>query len=350
MRPTGIWFESYARESRVLETRRSRLFGLALLAGLAAMPLLAGPWLLGEFTHLFITLIAVLGLCITVGMAGQINIAQSAFVGVGAFATAKLSGMGVPFWAVIPLAALITGAVSVLFALPAVRVRGFYLALTTLAAQVMFPIVIMALPMGWLGGLVGMAVMPPSLLGFSLATPSGFYYLALVFAALAVWAVFNLPRSRFGRALRAVHDNDTAADVMGIPVTRIKVEAFFAGALFAGVAGALTAYFLQFVTAQNFTLFASVWYLGMLIVGGLHSPLGAILGVCFITLLQEGLHTVANLMLQADGGLGGGTFFALSSIALALCILAALIFEPRGLAHLWHTTMTAFRLWPFPRN
>ncbi|MGD9865884.1 MAG: branched-chain amino acid ABC transporter permease [Pseudodonghicola sp.] len=350
MRPTGIWFDRYAAESRILETRRSRLFGLALLAGLVGLPAVAGPWMLGEFTHLFITLIAVYGLCVTVGMAGQINIAQSAFVGVGAFAAAKLSGLGVPFWLAMPLAAPITGAVSVLFALPAVRVRGFYLALTMLAAQVMFPIVIMALPMSWLGGLVGMPVMPPQLAGVSLSTPLGFYYLALLLALGATWAVFNLPRSRFGRALRAVHDNDTAADVMGIPVTRIKIEAFFAGALFAGVAGALMAYFLQFVTAQNFTLFASVWYLGMLIAGGLQSPLGAILGVCFITALQEGLHALANALMQAEGGLGGGTLFALSSIILALCILLALIFEPRGLVHLWRTMMTAIRLWPFPRN
>jgi len=348
MRPTGLWFDRYNAESRVLETRRSRIAGLLLLACLAALPFTVGPWLLGELTFLFITLIAVYGLCVTVGMAGQINIAQSAFVGVGAFATAKLSGMGVPFWLCIPAAALITGAVSVLFALPAIRVRGFYLALTTLAAQVIFPIVIMALPMAWLGGLVGMPVMAPRLAGVSLGTPTGLYYLALVLVLVCTWAVFNIPRTRFGRALRAVHDNDTAADVMGIPVARIKIEAFFAGALFAGVAGALTAYSLQFVTATNFTLFASVWYLGMLIVGGLHSPLGAILGVLFITLLQEGLHTIGNIALQTGGF--GGTIFALNSVVLALCILLALIFEPRGLAHLWTTTMTAFRLWPFPRT
>lgn len=350
MRPTGLWFETHAAEARVLETRRARLSALALLAVLAAMPLIAGPWLLGELTNLFITLIAVLGLCVTVGMAGQINIAQSAFVGVGAFATARLSGMGVPFWAVLPMAALITGAVSVLFALPAVRVRGFYLALTTLAAQVMFPIIVMALPMAWLGGLVGLPVTPPALFGIGLSTPGRLYWLCLAVTVLAVWCGFNLPRSRLGRAMRAVHDNDTAAEVMGIPVARVKIAAFFTGALFAGVAGALMAYFLQFVTAQNFTLFASVWYLGMLIVGGMHSPLGAILGVCFVTALQEGLHKAANLMLQSDSALGGGAFFALSSILLALCVLAALILEPRGLAHLWHQVMTAFRLWPFPRN
>ncbi len=350
MRPTGVYFENFAAEARVLETRRARLWLVALCILLVALPMLAGPWLLGQLTYAFITLIAVYGLFVTVGMAGQINIAQSAFVGVGAFSAAKLSGLGVPFWLVIPAAALITGAVSVLFALPAARVRGFYLALTTLAAQVMFPIVILALPMSWLGGLVGMPVVSPDLFGLSLGGPRGFYWLALAFAAAATWCAFNLPRSRLGRAMRAVHDNDTAASVMGIPVTRIKIEAFFVGALFAGVAGALTAYFLQFVTVSSFTLFASVWYLGMLIVGGIHSPLGPILGVAFITLIQEGLHAISNALLQSGSNIGGGAVFALSSILLALCILIALIFEPRGLAHLWQTAKTTFRLWPFPRN
>lgn len=350
MRPTGIWFSSYAAEARQLETPRSRiwlgLFGVALLC----LPLVAGTWVLGEMTNLFITLIAVSGLYVTVGMAGQINIAQSAFVGVGAFTAAKLSGMGAPIWLVIPAAALVTGAVSVLFALPAARVKGFYLALTTLAAQVMFPIVIFALPMSWLGGLVGMPVMPPRLFGMNLGTPGGLYLIGLVFAALAVWTTYNLPRSRIGRAFRAVHDNDSAAGVMGIPVTRIKIAAFFTGALYAGVAGAILAYLLQFVTVSSFTLFASVWYLGMLIVGGLHSPLGPVLGVLFVTLVQEGLHSVGNAILQSGSGLGGGAVFAASSVVLGLCILAALIFEPRGLAHLWTQVMTAFRLWPFPRN
>lgn len=350
MRPTGIWFSTYAAEARVLETRRSRVWLGLLAAALVCLPFVAGTWLLGEMTNLFITLIAVCGLYVTVGMAGQINIAQSAFVGIGAFTAAKLSGLGAPVWLVIPAAALVTGAISVIFALPAARVKGFYLALTTLAAQVMFPIVILALPMSWLGGLVGLAVAPPQLFGLSLGTPAGLYLLGLGFAALAVWTTYNLPRSRIGRAFRAVHDNDSAAAVMGIPVTRIKIAAFFAGALYAGVAGAILAYLLQFVTVSSFTLFASVWYLGMLIVGGLHSPLGPILGVLFITLVQEGLHSAGNAILQSGSGLGGGAVFAASSVVLGLCILCALIFEPRGLAHLWTQAMTAFRLWPFPRN
>ncbi len=350
MLPTGVHFDTYVSEARVLKTRRSVLWTLALAAGLLAAPLAAGPYLLGVLTHMFITLIAVYGLYVTVGLAGQINIAQSAFVGIGAFAAARLSAEGAPFWLAVPAAALITASVSVLFALPAVRVKGFYLALTTLAAQVMFPIVVLALPMSWLGGLVGLSVEPPSLGAHVIRSPLDFYYFTLVSVALATIAAWNLPRSRIGRAFAAVRDNDKAAEVMGVPVARTKLLAFFAGSLFAGVAGACTAYTLQFVTVSSFTLFASVWYLGMLIVGGAGSPLGAVLGVVFITLLQEGLHEFANTLLQSGVVAGGGALFALTSIALGGCILLALIFEPRGLAHRWAVLRAAFQLWPFPRN
>lgn len=348
MLPTGIHSLAYADDGRILRTPRSRLWLAALVIGLVAYPVVAGPYMLGIFTHMFITLMAVYGLYVTVGMAGQINVAQSAFVGVGAFAAAKLSGYGLPFFVVIPLAALITGLVSIVFALPAARVKGFYLALTTLAAQVVFPIVILALPMAWLGGLVGMSVEPIRIGSMTLGAPIHFYYFTLVLVAVLTVAAFNLKRSRFGRAMLAVRDNDVVAEVMGVPVFRTKLLAFFVGSLFAGVAGACTAYFLQFVTVSSFTLFASVWYLGMLIVGGAHSPVGAILGVVFITFLQEGLHELANSMMQS--GASGGALFALTSAALGGCILLALIFEPRGLAHRWSVLRTAFQLWPFPRN
>lgn len=349
MLPTGIHFQTYAAETRTLKTPRALLWSLALAAGLLALPAFAGAYMLGVMADMFITLMAVYGLYVTVGMAGQINIAQSAFVGVGAFTAAKLSGYGMPVWAVIPLAALATGCVSILFALPAARVKGLYLALTTLAAQAMFPIIIYAMPMSWFGGLAGMAVAPLTLGGVYLGTPLAFYYFTLAIVAVLTFAAFRIQHSRFGRAMMAVRDNDVVAEVMGIPVMRVKLWAFFVGSLFAGVAGACTAYFLQFVTVSSFTLFASVWFLGMLIVGGLHSPLGAILGVAFITALQEGLHSAANALLQTGAG-AGGTLFALTSIILGGCVLLALIFEPRGLAHRWHVLRNAFQIWPFPRN
>jgi branched-chain amino acid transport system permease protein len=347
MLPAGVHFESYGGEAALLKTTRARVAVLALIAALLAAPLVSGAYLHGVATQAFITLIAVLGLHVTVGMAGQINIAQSAFVGVGAFATAKLAGYGLPFWVIIPAAALITGAVSVLFALPAARVKGFYLALTTLAAQVLFPIVILGLPSDWLGGLVGMPVEPLNVAGHPIASPIAFYYFTFALAVVMSLAAFNLHRSRFGRALKAVRDNDVAAEVMGINVLRVKLSAFFAGSMFAGVAGACTAWFLQFVTAESFTLFASVWYLGMLIVGGLQHPIGAILGVLFITALQEGLHESATAIMRGTHDMGGA-IFAATNVALGACILLALIFEPRGLVHRWMVLKNTLQLWPFP--
>jgi branched-chain amino acid transport system permease protein len=349
MLPTGICFETYAGEARVLKTVRSRVAVALLVIALLAVPLVSGAYVLGVAAQGFIALIAVLGLHVTVGMAGQINIAQSAFVGVGAFATAKLSGYGLPFWAVIPLAALITGLVSVVFALPAARVKGFYLALTTLAAQVLFPIVILGLPTEWLGGIVGMPVEPLVVGGIVISSPRAFYYFTFAFVLIATCAAFNLHRSGFGRALKAVRDNDVAAQVMGIDVLRTKISAFFVGSLFAGVAGACTAWFLQFVTIESFTLFASVWYLGMLIVGGAQSPIGAILGVLFITVFQEGLHEIGTEIMR-NANEAGGAIFAATNVALGASILLVLIFEPRGLAHRWSVLTTTFQLWPFPHR
>lgn len=192
-----------------------------------------------------------------------------------------------------------------------------------------------------------MPVEPLSIDGVSISSPLAFYYFTFVIALIMTVAAFNLHRTRVGRALRAIRDNDVVAEVMGIDVLRTKVLAFFAGSLFAGVAGACTAWFLQFVTAESFTLSASVWYLGMLIVGGLASPIGAILGVVFITALQEGLHEAGAMIVHGRSAMGGAVFAA-TNVALGACILLALIFEPRGLAHRWALLKSAIQFWPFP--
>jgi branched-chain amino acid transport system permease protein len=182
-----------------------------------------------------------------------------------------------------------------------------------------------------------------------ISSPRAFYYFTLAFVLIATCAAFNLHRSGFGRALKAVRDNDVAAQVMGIDVLRTKISAFFVGSLFAGVAGACTAWFLQFVTIESFTLFASVWYLGMLIVGGAQSPVGAILGVLFITVFQEGLHEIGTEIMR-NANEAGGAIFAATNVALGASILLVLIFEPRGLAHRWSVLTTTFQLWPFPHR
>ena len=145
----------------------------------------------------------------------------------------------------------------------------------------MFPIIVLALPSDWLGGTSGMAVEPIEIGGRMLSTPLDMYYFTLAGVLICSVGAFNLQRSRFGRALCAVRDNELAAEVTGVNVSYYKVMAFFAGSLFAGVAGGFFAYYIRYVTTENFNLLLSIWYLGMLIVGGLSSPLGAILGTVF---------------------------------------------------------------------
>jgi len=348
--PTGVRFSNFATEVRYIHTRPQAIWFAVFLLALITAPYVVSLYATGVLTVMFITLMAVYGLQVTVGMAGQINVAQSAFMGVGAFAAARLSGMDVPFWLAIPAAGLAAAVVSIAFALPAIRVKGFYLALTTLAAQVMFPIIVIALPADWLGGTSGIAVEPIEIAGRGLSTPLDMYYVTLAGVLICSVFAFNLQRSRFGRALCAVRDNELAAEVTGVNVSYYKVMAFFAGSLFAGVGGAFFAYYIRYVTTENFNLLLSIWYLGMLIVGGLSTPLGAILGTVFVTVVQEAFHAVGGSLLAAFPNLGGGLVFATSNVILGICILLALIFEPRGLAHRWSVLKAAYRIWPFPHS
>lgn len=350
MLPSGVFFSSYAAERALQRTPAQRLALLALLLVLVLLPLLVGDYLLGVLTLAGVTLVAVLGLHITVGLAGQLNLGQSAFVGVGAFVAAALAAKGWPLWLCIPAAAFASAAVSIVFGLPAVRIKGFYLALTTIAAQIMFPIVMIRLPESWFGGTAGLPVDPPMVFGFVLDTPRSIYGLVLVVVVLAFLGAANLSRSRIGRAFRAMHDNDIASSVIGVDLARTKILAFFAGAFYAGASGALYAYYVRYVSTEQFTLWLSVWYVGMLIVGGLHTPLGAVLGVLGITALQEGVHAAGGwVMAHMGSGLSGGTVFALTNVVLGGVIVLMLLFEPLGLAHRWALLKAAYRIWPYPR-
>src|ERR1700693_5048287 len=177
--PTGIRFSNYAVEARYIHTRLQALWFATFLVALLVLPQLVSLYVTGVLTSMFIILMAVYGLQVTVGTAGQINVAQSAFMGIGAYAAAKFSTFEIPFWIAIPIAGLASATIVLLFALPAIRVKGVYLALTTLAAQVIFPIIVIALPSDWLGGTGGIAVAPISIGGYTLTSPADFYYLTL---------------------------------------------------------------------------------------------------------------------------------------------------------------------------
>ncbi len=350
MLPSGVHFKDHGEELRLLRTGPQRAALVLLLLALAAFPYVASTYGVGLAITVAITIVAVVGLQITVGMAGLLNLGQSAFVGVGAFTAAALyANYGVPMLPAIALAGLASGLVSIVFSLPAIRIRGLYLALTTIAAQVVFPVVVLRLPTSWFGGSAGIGIDSIQIFGLPVEKPAAFYYVAVGVMLVMLLIAFNLQRSHVGLVFRAIRDNDIASSVLGVQLGRYKILAFFAGAVFAGVAGGLYAFYIRYVTTDQFTIWLSIWYLGMLIVGGLSGPLGAILGTLAVTVLQEAIHWGGNRMMAAMPQLSGGVIFSVTNIVLGAAIIYMLIKEPHGLNHRWSVLKSAYRIWPYPR-
>jgi branched-chain amino acid transport system permease protein len=348
--PCGIHFEKYETDMGYLRTRLQWASFLLFLALLMLLPHILGVRFIAMINMAAMICIAVVGLQITTGYAGQINLGQSAFMGMGAFACGSLAvNFNWPFWLTIPAGGLGGAALGAVFGIPALRIKGFYLAITTIAAQVIFPLIIMHMPSNWFGGAIGLNLDPARLGPITFDTDVSLYYFIMVTTILMLFFAFNLVRCRVGRAFVAIRDNDIAAEMTGINVFFYKTLAFAIGAGYAGVAGGLWAYYIRYVGADQFTLYFSVWYMGMIIVGGLGSILGAIMGVVFIRALQEFITALAPILVQ-DLGMGGSAaiWFAGMNILLGGIIILFLVFEPRGINHRWNIVKTAYRIWPFP--
>lgn len=348
-RACGDFSESYRNDMRLIRTRWQWAALILLAVGLLLYPQVAGGAWTRFATVTGITIVAVIGLQILVGLSGQVSVGQSAFMGVGGyFAAIAAAKLGVPF--PLPILAGAVGATlfGMLFGLPAARIKGFYLALTTLAAQFIFEFSIVRLPAGWFGASAGIAMPTPVIFGTPINTPEGFYYMVLPFVVAACFAGVFILRSRLGRAFVAVRDNDLAAEVTGINVTYYKVVSFGIASFFAGTAGALLAYENRFVHFEQFTLFESIWFLGMLIVGGMGSILGAVLGAIALRLVQELLMIGGPVLVGYLPGARYDIAFPLVNVVLGTTIILFLIYQPRGLAHIYRKAERFFRLWPFP--
>ena len=323
---------------------------IAFLILLLLLPYLIGIKYIAMISITVIMMVAVTGLQITTGLAGQINMGQSAFMGVGAFVTGSLAiNFQLPFWITIPSGGIGAAIFGTLFGIPALRIKGFYLALTTIAAQIIFPLMIMSLPQSWCGRAIGLQLDPASIGGLILDSDISLYYLIMAVAVIMIYFAFNLVRTRVGRAFVAIRDNDIAAEIMGVNLFYYKTLSFFIGAFYAGVAGGLWAYYLRYVGADQFTLYSSIWFVGMLVVGGMGSVLGPILGTIFLRALQELIVYLGPVLATAFPRFGGGHqfWFASMNIVLGGVIILILIYEPRGLAHRWNIIKTNFRVWPF---
>ncbi len=263
---------------------------------------------------------------------------------VGGYTSAiLLVKLGWPFWLTLPCGALAAGIAGLIFGLPSLKIKGFYLIMATIAAHFIIVWLILQLR-GLTGGGDGFTVPRTDLAGIPLNSKRSFFYLVMAFACLATYTAQNIVRTRAGRAFVAIRDNDLAAEVMGINLWSYKLQAFFIGCVYAGLAGALLLHYFAYASVELFPFMDSVWYLGMLIVGGMGSTVGAIFGAVSLKLLDE-LVTIVGPILSA--AVAPQAAAALGLITRGLVIILFLIFEPRGLAHRWEIIKAYFELWPF---
>jgi branched-chain amino acid transport system permease protein len=344
----GNYKETYAADEALFRTPATRGWAAVLAAAMLVFPFVAGDYLLYLANLVGVLAIAALGLNILTGYTGQISLGHAAFVGVGAYATAILATrFALPFWVTVPaggVAACLAGAV---VGVPSLRIKGLYLAIATVAAQVIFEWVFTT----WTtvtGGIRGINVPPAELLGWRLDADHEVYFLVHGLAALHAYGAANLFRTRIGRAFVAIRDRDLSAELIGINLFRTKILAFAISSYYAGIAGGLWVYFSRVVTPENFPLTLSIQLLAMIIVGGLGSIKGTLLGTIFVVLVPEGLRSLT----QSAQAISPGAmtwFYPMRDILFGAMIVGFLVFEPHGLAEIWNRTRRFFALWPFPK-
>jgi branched-chain amino acid transport system permease protein len=354
---TGNFFTTYRAEQRIFFTSLDRLLFCCLLIALFVWPIffeLSNKYML-VIDSILVSIVAIYGLNLLTGFAGLISIGHAAFVGVGAYTLAAVSRvlgdthvLLTHWW---PLMILLSGVVGTVFGalvgLPALRLKHLYLAIATLSFQMIFQWVInfskffnqgQTIFIGrvfWFGEKVGRK-----------DHYLFWYYVILVAVVILGFAVRNLLRTRYGRCLMAVRDNDRAADAMGMHPGFTKVYAFGLAGFFAGIAGALHAYLWRGVGFESFTLHHSISYLAMAIVGGLGSLVGSFFGPAAIMMLElqvENLAEVVGHFMTSAGDLAT----ALRPLSFGLVIVLFLMFEPRGIANWWRIARTYLKLWPF---
>src|SRR6516162_6620596 len=318
-RESGVFKTSYAADMALYPLPIAR-WAVAAFAGLfiVIVPLALGEYYISILNLILIAVVGALGLNILVGYTGQISIGHGAFMSVGAYTAANLViHLGAPFWITVPAGGIMAALIGAVVGIPSLRIKGIYLAIATLGAQ--------------------------------LKSQTQLYLFLMAFVVLAIVGTANLIRSRIGRAFIAVRDQDIAAEIIGINIFHYKLWAFAISSFYAGVTGVLYTYYLGIANYEQFQLTVSIDYLAMVIIGGLGSILGSILGAIFVTLLpiltrwfledygwllfsqQDLQNAIPNLRLILFGGL----------------IIFFLVVEPEGLNRLWRNIRNYFRVWPF---
>jgi branched-chain amino acid transport system permease protein len=353
-RESGVFKTSYAADMALYPLPIAK-WAVAAFAGLFIViaPLTLGEYYISILNLILIAVVGALGLNILVGYTGQISIGHGAFMSVGAYTAANMvTHLGWPFstfWFAIPAGGVMAALVGTLVGIPSLRIKGIYLAIATLAAQLIIEWTINHVPAISGGVQASIQVPRPSLFGVPLKSQTQLYLFLMGFVVVAVVGTSNLIRSRIGRAFVAIRDQDIAAEIIGINIFRYKLWAFAISSFYAGVTGVLYTYYLGIANYEQFQLTVSIDYLAMIIIGGLGSILGSILGAIFVTMLP----IATRWFLEDYGWLffsQGDLLNAIPNLRLILfggLIIFFLVVEPEGLNRLWRNIRNYFRVWPF---
>lgn len=350
----------YRHDLVLWRSRPAQVGATLVFLAFVIAPFMVGNYWTTVLVYAGIAAIGAIGLNLLTGYTGQVSLGHAFFLGAGAYAATAFAGRWgwpFPFWLI--GAAAVGGIIGGIVGPFALRLRGNYLVIVSLGlvfiGQHLFE--------NWksvTGGLTGVAVRAPvaiggldvgslSLLGRPLSRNQGYYLFVWSAVLVLGLAAKNLARTRPGRALQAIRDRDLAAEVIGVSLVQYKVGAFVVSSAYAACAGAIYASFSRYVSPLDFTLFLSIQYIAMIIVGGVGSVLGSILGALFLTALPRLIESVAGRLPFVSQGAGdaGVTVFTLNQALFGLLIIAFLLFEPWGMVEIWRRIKRYFVAWPF---
>ena len=358
--PCGVYHQNYSQDHAWWQTNFVRGKMILLFATLVVfIPWLADDYWISVFNLVGYTVLGALGVQLLIGYCGQITLGHAAFIAVGAYTSTLLilefpwpkfmMDYGIAYPLSILIAAMAAGVWSVLFGLPSARVKGFYLILTTMAAQFITVDFFITGYVSQIGGRGQAFSLPPGTIKIGpwvIDSDLKVYYVMLILVTICVMIMANLLRSRVGRAWVAIRDNDISAGVMGINIVAYKLLAFFVAGFIGGIAGAFWISNLAAISPEHFPWFWSLWLVGVILIGGVGSLHGAIFGSIFMVVVMEVLQLA--IMPLADTFpklLMDFLFIKEAAFGLAICVF--MIFEPNGLAYRWWQLKTYFNLWPF---
>jgi branched-chain amino acid transport system permease protein len=338
---------SYLESNEVLRRPYQKLLVGLIVAAAILLPAASSNYFIHLMNLCYLAGIGALGLAILTGFCGQISLGHAAFLAIGAYTTVILTQhAGAPFMVVLPVAAVAGAAVGFIVGLPSLRFRGVYLAISTLAMHYAIIFLATAYQSQFTRSASAGVAIPDGAIGpLVLRGEHTWYYFLLAALTLTAIACVNLARTRPGRAWMAIRDRDIAAEALGVNLARYKLLAFMVSSTLASVSGSLMAYYSNVVTVEAYTLDLAVVYIAMIIVGGMGSVLGALMGAAFITLLPYGIDAIFDHLPRAWRF--GSTVFGVKVGAVGLCIILFLLFEPKGLAEIWRRAETYFERWPF---